>query len=342
MYWSPAARRGIAGAVDAFRPDVVHLHNIYHHLSPSVLVPLRKRCVPAVMTLHDYKLACPTYLFLDKGQVCEACLGGHFHQAVRRRCKDGRLLASTLMASELALHTRLRAYDWIARLICPSRFMHAKMTAAGVYPDRLRLLHSFVDVVEPARPRDANGPVVYASRLWPEKGVDVLVEAAARLPAGLRVEIAGDGPERQRLEALAAARAPGRVSFHGRLSKPAVANIMSSASVVVAPSRCYENQPLMVLEAFAAGIPVVGSDLGGISELVAPGLTGALAPPNDPVALARAIIEVCSDSKRNLSLGRAARDLVRAEYSRAAHLAGLESLYTEAIESVASLDGSQR
>ena len=97
MLWSTvAAAAGWTQVVDEFRPDVVHLHNIYHQLSPSVLRPLRRRGLPAVMTLHDYKLACPTYLFLDKGKLCEACLGGHFRQAVRRRCKDGSLAASAL------------------------------------------------------------------------------------------------------------------------------------------------------------------------------------------------------------------------------------------------------
>ena len=130
MVWSTSARRGIDAVVADFRPDVVHLHNAYHHLSPSILGPMARRGIPAVMTLHDYKLACPTYRFLDKGELCQACLGGHFTQAVRRRCKDGSLGSSAAMAAELAIHTAIRAYRHVQLFVCPSRFMAGRMAAA--------------------------------------------------------------------------------------------------------------------------------------------------------------------------------------------------------------------
>src|SRR4051812_24545917 len=202
MVWSPSAQRGMASVVEDFRPDVVHLHNIYHHLSPSILVPLARRGVPVVMTLHDYKLACPTYRFLDKGEVCQACLGGHFTQAVRRRCKDGSLTSSTVMAAELAIHTALRAYRHVQLFVCPSRFITGRMAAAGVFPDRLRWVPHFVSPVEGA-PRTASDTVVFAGRLSREKGVDTLIEAVGRMEGPVRLEIAGEGPDRSPLERLA-------------------------------------------------------------------------------------------------------------------------------------------
>ena len=266
--------RGRAGgwtrSLDLFQPDVVHLHNIYHQLSPSVLAPLRRREVPAVMTLHDYKLACPTYLFLDKGSLCEACLGGKFHNAILRRCNDGSLTASALPAVELALHTWTRAYDPIGAFICPSNFIKGKMTEAGVFPDRLRVLHNPVDLGTEGVKTALGGPVFYAGRLSPEKGVDVLVHAAALLP-GVEVVIAGDGPERGRLEELARTLPAPGVTFLGRIPGAEVARRMRAAGVVAVPSRCYENQPLSVLEAFAAGVPVVGAALGGVAEVVEDG-----------------------------------------------------------------------
>ncbi|MBA2426680.1 MAG: glycosyltransferase family 4 protein [Actinobacteria bacterium] len=327
VLYSPASRRGMAAVLEAFRPDVVHLHNIYHQLSPSILRPLKDQGIPAVMTLHDYKLACPTYLFLDHGQVCEACLGGHFYNAVLRRCNDGSLLASSLSAIELTLHTATRAYSPVRVFLCPSRFLLSKMTEAGVYPDRLRLLPNFVDVHRIKPGTEQGTRVLYAGRLSPEKGVDVLIEAAAL--AGIELDIAGDGPARAEFEALAQ-RLGASVRWHGHMSQEALHDLTRTAAVAVMPSRCHENQPLGVLEAFACGVPVVGTTLGGIPDLIRPGTDGDLAPPNDPPGLAEALQRVLADPRRAREMGRAARAKVEEEFSPETHLERLEQRYLEA------------
>ncbi|MCA1842572.1 MAG: glycosyltransferase, partial [Actinobacteria bacterium] len=341
MLWSSSAARGLDAVVDAFRPDVAHLHNVYHHLSPSVLRPLARRGVPAVMTLHDYKLACPTYRFLDHGQLCEACLGGHFTNAVRRRCKDGSLPASALMALELGLHTAMGAYEPVSRFVCPSRFLAAKMAQAGVFPDRLRHVPHFVDAASLPPAAGHRAGVVYAGRLSPEKGVDVLVEAVARLDrpgfrniVGAGLEVLGDGPARPALERLAAARAPGRVSFRGRRDRPEVLERLRSAQVAVLPSRWYENQPLIVLEALACGVPVVASDLGGTAELVDHGVDGLLVPPDDPGALAAALARLLDDPGTTARMGAAGAVKAAGAFSPELHLERIHSLYAEAARSV--------
>jgi glycosyltransferase involved in cell wall biosynthesis len=325
ILYSPSARRGLEAAVKAFEPDVVHLHNIYHQLSPSLLQALRD--VPALMTLHDYKLVCPTYLFLDHGQLCEACLGGHFSQAVRRRCADGSLAKSALLAAESALHSRTHAYDPVDVFACPSRFLLGKMATGGVYPERLHHLPLFVDVddITPAtRPgRDA----LYVGRLSSEKGPDVLVRAAAM--AGISVDLVGDGPERGALEALAS-ELGASVRFHGRVPRERVHALMRQAAITVVPSRCYENQPLAILESFACGVPVVGSDLGGISELVAPGVDGELVVPDDPPALAEALSGLLRDPAALHERGQRGRRKVEEAFTGEVHLAGLARLYSAA------------
>jgi len=329
MVYSPSSRRGIEAVVRAFRPDVAHLHNIYHQLSPSVLRPLRNLGVPIVMTLHDYKLICPSYLLLDHGKVCEACLGGQFRQAVVRRCKDGSLGASAVLALESTLHRTTRAYEPVQVFICPSRFLAGKIAQAGVYPGRLRVLSNFVDVraVTPkARP---GGEVVYVGRLGYEKGVDVLVEAMGQLGQH-RLDVVGDGPERSRLEALAAARAPGRVRFHGGVSKERVLDLIGSAAVAVMPSRCHENQPMAVLEAFACGVPVVATELGGLPELVQRDRYGETVPAEDPTALADALARLLADPERAFAIGRAARGRAERQFAPERHLEQLERLYRSA------------
>ena len=329
MVWSTSARRGIEAVVADFRPDVVHLHNTYHHLSPSILGPLARRRIPAVMTLHDYKLACPTYRFLDKGEVCQACLGGHFTQAVRRRCKDGSLASSAAMAAELAIHTALRAYRHVQLFVCPSRFMAGRMAAAGVFPDRLRWVPHFV-LPTPERGVETPDSVVFAGRLSPEKGVDTVIEAIGRIDARVRLDVAGDGPDRRRLEGLAARAGERRVRFLGRVDAATVDSLVTDAVAVALPSRWYENQPLIVLEAFARGVPVVASDLGGTPELVRHGTDGFLVPPDDPAALASALQALLDDPARARAMGKAARERAVTDFAPDVHLARIDAVYAEA------------
>jgi glycosyltransferase involved in cell wall biosynthesis len=326
MLHSPASRRGIEAVARAFRPDVAHVHNIYHQLSPSVLRPLRELGIRVVMTLHDYKLICPSYLLLDHGKVCEACLDGQFRNAVTRRCKDDSLLASAVLATETSLHRRTNAYDPVQLFLCPSRFLAGKITEAGVYPDRLRVLSNFVatsSVTPKARP---GGEVVYVGRLSQEKGVDVLVEAMGRLGRH-RLDIVGDGPERRRLEALAAAAAPGRVTFHGAVPKARVLDVVRAAAVAVMPSRCHENQPMAVLEAFACGVPVVASHLGGLPELVEQDRYGHTVPAEDPAALAAALERLLADPVGAFRVGQAARRHAERRFAPERHLEELERHY---------------
>src|SRR6202049_2116707 len=288
MLYSTSAKRGMDAVLADFRPDVVHMHNIYHQLSPSVLRPVARRHIAAVMTLHDYKLACPTYQFLAHGTLCQACLGGHFQHAILRRCKDGSLGSSAVVAGELFVHTITRAYSPVRAFICPSRFLEGRMRAAGVFPKRMHHVPHFIETKDiPVKAAPGTG-ILAAGRLSAEKGIDVAIRAGGEVD-GAMLDIAGTGPEEASLRRLAESVAPGRVRFHGLVDKAEVQRLMLAASVVVVPSRWYENQPMVVLEALARGVPVIGSALGGMPELIEPGVTGELVPENDPQALAAAL-----------------------------------------------------
>ena len=335
MIWSRSAAQGMAEAVEAFRPDVVHAHNVYHQLSPSVLHAAARRGVPVVMTMHDYKLACPTYQLLDDGHPCTACVTGGPWQAARRACKDGSRAASTVAAVEVSIHRRLGAYDGVRRLIAPSRFLADTMAAAGVYPDRLRVVPNFTELEVPVREGPASRAVVYAGRLSAEKGVDVLVRAVGRAAQqladrpGVLLDVAGDGPERAALEALAAEVAPGRVRFHGRLPRAELTDLVSSATLSAVPSRWHENQPLAVLESFALGVPVVTTDLGGLPELVDES-TGWVCPADDVPALTAVLVAALRDPHDASVRGKQARLVAEERHEPGAHLAAVRSVYHEA------------
>ena len=329
MLWSPSSRAGMAAALDRFRPDVVHLHNIYHQLSPSVLAPVRQRGIPAVMTLHDYKLACPTYDFIAQGAVCEACLDGRFRHAVRQRCKDGSLASSALLAVESRVHRSTGAYDGVRLFLCPSRFLASRMEAAGVYPDRLRVISNPVDATSFSAQTAPGSGIVVAGRLVRTKGFDLVVQALGQLPDAV-LHIAGEGPERAALQSLADEAAPGRVVFHGRLSKPALSDLLRASAVAVVPSRWQENQPLSVLEAMAVGLPVVVSDLGGLPELVEDGVDGRIFRNEDVPHLSRVLRELLDDPDSARQVGARGRDKVLRHFAPDQHLDRLQALYVEA------------
>jgi glycosyltransferase involved in cell wall biosynthesis len=328
IFYSRVAETGLAHVVDAVRPDVVHVHNVYHHLSPSVLRPLRDRRIPTVMTLHDFKLACPTHRFMANGAVCEACVPRRFHMAAVKRCHQGSLPASALNGLELAIHTALRMYGPVNLFLCPSRFLEEKMRASRVFPERLRWIPNFVDVAAIEPKAAAGGGVVYAGRLSEEKGVETLVRAAARLTCD--VHVAGEGPERGSLERLAASVGARNVVFHGHVSREEVHRLVRSAAVAVMPSRGYENAPMGILEAFACGVPVVGTAHGGIPELIDAGVDGELVPPGDDRELAAALDRLVADPAAAWEMGRAGRRRVEDRFSPGGHLERLGELYEEA------------
>ena len=220
MIYSVRSASGMAGVLDRFRPDVVHLHNIYHQLSPSILRPMAKRGIAVVMTVHDYKLVCPTYRMLDgAGALCDACVEGRPLEAVRRRCQNGSLAASAVLALESTLHRQFKAYGAVGRFIAPSRFLADTLRRGRVFPDRVRHVPNPVDAAG-ITPRVGPGTgIVSIGRLSAEKGVDTLIRAVGMLP-GASLTVAGSGPEREALERLATDVAPGQVRFAGHVDPP--------------------------------------------------------------------------------------------------------------------------
>ncbi|MGD9750423.1 MAG: glycosyltransferase [Acidimicrobiia bacterium] len=329
MIWSHRAASGMAEVVERFRPDVVHLHNIYHQLSPSILRPLAKAGVPAVMTAHDYKLVCPTYRLLSNGELCDACVGGKVWEATRRRCQGGSLAASAVLSVESGLHRVTRAYGPVGRFIAPSRFLADQLRRGGVFPDRVRQLNNYVDAAALA---SRNGPgegFVSIGRLSAEKGVDTAIRAVGQVP-GAKLTVAGDGPQRQELEQLAESVAPGQVRFAGHVSAAEVAELNRSARAAVAVARWHENMPLSVLETMGAAVPLIVSGLGGLPELVDDGVNGVVVPHDDPAALAAAMRRLLADPDTSVAMGAAARTKMLEHFDAGSHVERIFGFYAEA------------
>ena len=331
ILYSFEARRALDAFVRAVRPDIAHLHNIHHQLSPSILPVLARNRIPAVMTLHDYKVVCPAYRLWVRGDVCEECRGGRYGRAVVRKCVRDSRTKSLLNAVEMGLHHRLlRSYDAVDVFISPSRFLQEKVRAMGFGGTVVYLPNPVeTDGVEPS-PGWEEESIVAFGRLSREKGLDVLIAAADGL--GVPVKIFGDGPETEKLRAMAAGLPGARVLFGGPLPRAELHREVRKAMLTVVSSTWYENAPYAVLESFALGKPVVGARIGGLPELVRDGETGWTFEPGNAADL-RAKLRACLDRPEEVrAAGRAARAVAKRERSPAAYLRGLLELYGRAAE----------
>jgi glycosyltransferase involved in cell wall biosynthesis len=319
MFGGAGLRAAVRRLVQNARPDVAILHNVYHQLGQPVLMDeLSALGVRTLHVLHDFKIVCPAHTLLRDRQPCSLCSGGAFLRAAWHGCGGSRL-RGVLLALEA--YVQRRRYGAVGLFAAPSRFLIEKAKAMG-FPHAIRLLRNAVPMASlPGDPR-AGTAVGCATRLAPEKGLDVLLRAAARLP-GIPFRLAGDGPLRAELER----DRPANVTLLGRLPPEGLAQERRSWRAAVAPSLCEENLPYSVLEAFAAGLPVVGSDLGGQRELLEG--RGVRVPAGDADALAGAIRGLWNDPERTARLGAEGAGFVRRECAPERVVADLESLLAE-------------
>jgi len=329
--YSWKARRAFRRALLDFRPDVVHFHNVYHHLTPSILSLCHAYGVPSVMTLHDYKVVCPSYMLLSGGRPCERCAGGAYYQCMLQRCHKDSWAKSAVVCAETYLHRRLlHSYRWVDRYLSPSRFLQKKVAEMG-FPYPVAYAPNFV-LPEWFQPQvqDRSESVCYAGRLSREKGLTTLLNAMKGLPFQLRV--VGDGPLRNVLEEHVRRERLTNVTFLGYQAKERLRKEIGRSLAVVLPSEFYENNPRSVLEAFALGAPVVGARIGGIPELVRDGETGVTFEPGNAAELRDRLSWMHGHRPEAQQMGRQARWMVEHYHSVEHSYARIMEVYQQAIE----------
>lgn len=303
------------------KPDVLHCHNIYHQLTPSIINAASRLNVPVVLTLHDYKPICPVYTRLQSGSVCTKCSGGRFESLLTQRCADGSLGKSALLWAEARFHAAAGSYQRVSKFIAPSKFMRdAVMRRFG--KDKVVHIANGIDASRIKAAEDDDCYVLYLGRLSPEKGVETLLQTHAADKASWRLVIAGTGPLLQDYQA----RFPS-AEFVGHLTGEALESTLRKASVIVVPSEWHENSPLSILEAMAHAKPIVASRIGGIPELVRDGVTGLLFEPKNSRELSSRLRTLLDDSGLRTKLGKEARRVAETEYSLSKHGDALLSLY---------------
>ena len=326
MLYSFEARRKFAALLDEAKPDLVHVHNIYHQISPSILPVAKRRGLPVVMTVHDYNLLAPNYSLFHDGRICEVTKPHAYWRAVGHKCVKGSAAASALAALEMSLHRSLGLYSRnIDRYIAPSRFVQALLIDYGFDEKRVVCLPHFIKTGE-WQPVYGGDYALFVGRLSAEKGVETLIRAAAAAK-NVPVRIVGTGPEEARLKRLAADLGAANVVFRGFHAGDELKREFAGARFVVIPSVWYEVFGLVALEAYAAGKPVIASEIGGLTELVRAGETGVPVSAGDAAALAEVMRDLWNHPILTEKMGRVARSWVESSFTPEKYYAGLMDIY---------------
>lgn len=307
--YSVEARRKLRTVLDDFRPDVVHLNNFTYQLTPSVILETVKwrketgaKC-RIVFTAHDYNLICPNHMLNNPntGENCEKCIGGHFLNCTRGKCIHGSTARSAVGTMEGYYWKIRQTYRWIDCVICPSEFMKAKMDTNPLFAGKTVALHNFVDaaVWEETPKKDY---VLYFGRYSREKGIGTLIEVCRRLP-DIPFVFAGTGPLEETVAGVSNIR---NVGFQtgAKLEK-----LIREARFSVYPSEWYDNCPYSVMESQLYGTPVLGAAIGGIPELIRPGVSGELFEPGNAVELQEKIEKLWADRELTARFSRNCREI---------------------------------
>lgn len=331
MIWSWKARHEFAAIVESERPDIVHIHNTFMVISPSIYSVCAKRRIPVVQTLHNFRLLCPAANFFRDGVVCKECVEASLMRSVHHSCYRNSRGATAAVALMLAAHRALDTWrSSVTLFVTLTDFAKQQFVSAGFPPQRLVVKPNFAhpDPGERTTPGDY---CVFVGRLLENKGLRVVLDAWSKLAAPYSLQVVGDGPDRSALESHARALGLSQVTFRGRLTRAATLEIVRGAQFTIVPSVLYEGLPMCIVESFACGTPVLCSSLGALTEVVEDGLTGLHFNPGDPLDLARKVAWAWSHPAELARMGRAARRKYEQEYTAEKNYSRLMQIYQQAL-----------
>jgi glycosyltransferase involved in cell wall biosynthesis len=330
--WSRDWHARFQDCLETVRPDIVHVHNLVPNFSPSLLYACRKTNVPVVHTLHNYRLCCPASTFFRDGHICEECIDHSPWRGVRYGCYQGSRPGTAAVATMLTLHRWLGTWaETVDCYLVPSEFARQKFVQGGIPAERIVVKPNFVD----SDPGVRNGDeyALFVGRLSPQKGVRTLLAAWERLTVPLVV--VGDGPLSSLVEA-AQVHSPA-VAYRGRLPREQTLATMKQARFLVAPSEWYEPFGLMIVEAFACGVPVICSRLGAMEEIVQDGRTGLHFTPGDAGDLAAKVAWAWDHPDKMRTMGRNARFEYEAKYTAERNYEMLDDIYHRVLKKAGSV-----
>jgi glycosyltransferase involved in cell wall biosynthesis len=319
--WSRHATAKVSELLEEHRPEVVHCHNLFPTLSPAVLSTAADAGAAVVMTLHNYRLLCLPSTMLRDGRICEDCLGHFPWRGVVHRCYRDSVLGSASLAASISWHRATRTFDKVTLFAAISHFVRNKYIEAGFASNRISVKPHFA---WPSPRRTGSGAYfLYLGRLSEEKGVMTLVKGWK--PAFGRLLVVGEGPDEERLKEAAGPD----IMFRATVQPSEVPALLQDARAVAIPSICYEGASRVVLEAYAAGVPVLASDIGGLPEVVGND-SGLLLSPANIEEWTDAMDQLANDSESQ-RLGDGAWHRWNTGYRPEHGLSNLEQVYRDAL-----------
>jgi glycosyltransferase involved in cell wall biosynthesis len=328
IIYSFEAQRKLASLIGDTKPDIAHVRNVYHQLTPSVLWTLNKMGIPTVLTIADYKIICPAYGAFVQGRPCLECRGKLFYKTVQKKCVRDSLVESTLLAIESTLHQLiLDSYRKnVDIFISPSEFVRQKMIGAGLPENKLVHLPHFCDSSKFIPEYESDNYIVFFGRIDHRKGLQTLLNAMQQFKT-LNLLILGEGPERNNLEDYIRTNNISNVTFLGHKDGEELISIVKRAKFCILPSESYETFGNTILESFACGKTVIASRIGAIPELINDGENGYLFEPGNVDDLVSKINLLESNHNRILEMGKCARVTVEEKYKPEDHYQKLITIY---------------
>jgi glycosyltransferase involved in cell wall biosynthesis len=330
--YSSQSSRLLQRAIHTAKPDIVHVHNFFPTLSPSVFYACAEAGVPVVHTLHNYRILCASATLFRDGHVCEECIAQRsVLPGIQHACYRGSHLGSAAAGFGMALHDHLGTWaNKVSSFIALSQFAADKFATFRIPRQKIFIKPNFA--IDKGLGSGDGNYALFAGRLSPEKGVQTLIDADAAEALCMDVVVLGDGPMMADLQS--ASQRPGsRLVVKGFVQHDQTLDYMRSARVLIMPSLCYEGAlPLAIIEAFSLGLPVIGSALGNTGALVRPGETGLLYPPGDHHALASALASFAENPAAIQHMRQGARAYYLAEHTPGKNYRRLIEIYQDAIK----------
>jgi glycosyltransferase involved in cell wall biosynthesis len=315
MTWARDTRREIASLLHRQKPDLVHIHNTFLMISPSIYSACKEAHIPVVQTLHNYRLLCPAAIFFRHGRVCEECLDHSLWRGVLHGCYRKSRAETSAVALMLAVHRWLGTWsEMVDCFIALSGFSRQKFIEGGIPAEKISVKPNFVYADPGCRARSGKY-ALFIGRFSPEKRVLTLLAGWRRLQARIPLRIIGGGPEREGLEAHVKQSGLSDVCFLGQLPRDEVIVAVKGALFLLFTSEWYETFGMAIIEAFACGVPVICSRLGAMEEIVADGRTGLQFIAGDADDLAAKVEWAWAHPEEMAAMGRAARAEYEAKYT---------------------------
>jgi len=339
--WADDTYRDFGELLSRFKPDVVHIHNTWVMISPSIYEACRKASVPVVQTFHNYRLMCPAGTFFRQGKTCEECLDYGQWRSVLHGCYRGSRLMTAAMALMVSTHQRRGTWEGIDAYIALSDFSREQFLKGGLPAEKVFVKPNFVHP-DPGVCADKGDYALFIGRLSPEKRVSTVLSAWSQLATPIQLFVIGGGPEAPQLEKEAAHKGLTNVHFQGYLPREQGLAFMRRARFLIFSSEWYENFPVTIAEAFACGVPVICSRLGAMQEIVQDGRTGLHFIPGNAEDLASKVEWAWNHRERIEEMGKEARQEYENKYTAEKNYPMLVEIYRHAIGMGASECGLLR